>query len=91
MLNNAAATQLFSVPNHLIAKEWGDLLGMEPSLLTRLPREDAVVSVHGRGAQVVRRPDYLTDPLFAGRYDPNPRFTPPAESGQASWGWPWSR
>ena len=91
MLNNAAATQLFSVPNHLMAREWGELLGMEPASLARLAPEDAVVSIRGRGTRVVRRPDYLNDPLFAGLYDPNPRFTPIAEAGPATWHWPWAR
>jgi type IV secretion system protein VirD4 len=74
MLNNAAAIQLLSIPNHLIAREWGELLGMEPAALTRMAREDAVISIHGQGTRIVRRPDYLRDPIFAGLYDANPRF-----------------
>ena len=89
MIHNAAATQVFSVPNHLIAKEWAELLGMEPAALARLAHEDAVVSTHGRGAQIVRRPDYLTDALFAGLYDANPRFAQVAAPRPAGGGrWP---
>ena len=86
MIHNAAVTQLFSIPNHLIANEWGELLGMEPAALTRLAPEDAVVSIHGQGSRIVRRPDYLSDPPFAGLYDPNPRFAQVAAPGPARGG-----
>jgi type IV secretion system protein VirD4 len=81
MLNNAAVTQLFSVPNHLMAREWGELLGLEPARLARLAPDEAVVSVHGHGTRLVRRPDYLNDPAFAGLYDDNPRFAQVAPPG----------
>jgi type IV secretion system protein VirD4 len=89
MFNNAAVTQLFSVPNHIMAREWGELLGLEPSRLARVSPEDAVVSIHGRGTGIVRRPDYLADAPFAGLYDPNPRFVQTAKP--ATWRWPWAR
>lgn len=91
MLNNAEAIQLLSVPNHLIAREWGELLGLEPAQLGCLAREDAVVSIRGQGARIVRRLDYLNDPPFAGLYDDNPRFAQIVESGTARWRWPWGR
>lgn len=91
MLNNAEATQLFSVPNHLMAREWGELLGLEPARLARLAPEDAVVSIRGRDTRIVRRPDYLTDAPFAGLYDPNPRFAQAAADEPATWRWPWAR
>jgi len=81
MIHNAAALQLLSVPNHLIAKEWAELLGMEAAGLARLAPEDAVVAIHGQETRVVRRPDYLADPPFARLYDPNPRFALIAPGG----------
>jgi type IV secretion system protein VirD4 len=91
MLNNAEATQLFSVPNHLMAREWGELLGLEPAELARLAPEDAVVSIRGRETRIVRRPDYLADAPFAGLYDANPRFAQAAADEPATWRWPWAR
>jgi type IV secretion system protein VirD4 len=85
MLNNAAVTQLFSVPNHLMAREWGDLLGMEPARLAGLAPEEAVVTIRGQGTRVVRRPDYLNDPTFFGLYDDNPRFAQVAANGPSAW------
>ena len=81
MIHNAAALQLLSVPNHLIAKEWAELLGMEAAGLARLAPEDAVVAIRGQDTRVVRRPDYLADPPFARLYDPNPRFALIAPGG----------
>ncbi|HTU18822.1 MAG TPA: type IV secretory system conjugative DNA transfer family protein [Gemmataceae bacterium] len=87
MIHNAAVTQLFSVPNHLMAREWSELLGMEAARLAQLPREDAVVAIHGRGTHIVRRLDYLADPVFAGLYDANPRFAQIAAAEQPPNGW----
>jgi type IV secretion system protein VirD4 len=75
MLNNAGAIQLLSVPNNLMAREWGDIMGVKPSQLLRLSRNEAVVSGSGFNPRLVRKLDYLTDPLFAGLFDPNPRFS----------------
>jgi type IV secretion system protein VirD4 len=87
IIHNSGATQLLSVPNHLLAKEWSELLGMDAAKLSQLPAEDAVVSIHGRGPCVVRRLDYLADPPFAGLYDDNPRFARLAPPAPPANGW----
>jgi type IV secretion system protein VirD4 len=74
MLNNSEVLQVFGSNNHLMAKEWAEVLGMEPGELRRVAPEQAVVSVQGHDCRVCRRPDYLRDKAFAGLFDPNPRF-----------------
>jgi type IV secretion system protein VirD4 len=74
ILNNSAAMQVFGITNHNMAKEWAELMGMRAQDLNRLALEDAAVSVRGKGSVVCRRPDYLTDEMFAGLFDANQRF-----------------
>jgi type IV secretion system protein VirD4 len=74
IVDNSVVLQAFGINNHLMAKEWAGVLGMEASELRRLAPEQAVVSVHGEDCRVCRRPDYLRDKAFAGLFDPNPRF-----------------
>jgi type IV secretion system protein VirD4 len=73
IVNNSGVLQAFGINNHLMAKEWGEVLGMEPGELRRLAPDQAIISVHG-DCRVCRRPDYLRDKAFAGLFDPNPRF-----------------
>jgi type IV secretion system protein VirD4 len=74
IINNSGILEVFGITNHKMAKEWSEFVGMPPEQLAQLPREDAVVYRQGQGSLVCRRPDYLTDPEFAGLFDPNPRF-----------------
>jgi type IV secretion system protein VirD4 len=74
IVNNAGVLQVFGINNYNMAKEWGDLLGQPPESLDRLDREDTAVRRQGLGGLLCRRPDYLKDAAFAGRFDDNPRF-----------------
>ena len=66
--------QVFGITNHLVAKEWSELLGLGLQDLKELAREDAVVLRQGQGSVMCRRPDYLKDEVFAGMFDANQRF-----------------
>jgi type IV secretion system protein VirD4 len=74
IVNNSGALQVFGITNHNMAKEWSDLLGLNPQDLQKLTREEAVVLRQGHGSVMCRRPDYLTDENFAGSFDANQRF-----------------
>ncbi len=76
MVNNAAVLQTFGLNTHLVAREMTDLIGgITSSELRMLPPGQQVTVMPGEEVTVSRRPDYLTDPIFEGRYDPNPLFT----------------
>jgi type IV secretion system protein VirD4 len=85
MVNNSAVLQAFGFTNHLMAREWGEVLGQEPRELLRLRREDAMLFTQDEGFRVCRRADYLRDKAFAGHFDANERFALLAkgESGPA--------
>ncbi|HVS39333.1 MAG TPA: type IV secretory system conjugative DNA transfer family protein [Gemmataceae bacterium] len=81
IVNNSGVLQVFGVSNHHMAQEWAELTGQRPQDLARLGRDEAVVLRQGQGSLVCRRPDYLTDPVFAGLFDANPRFARRAQPG----------
>ncbi len=82
MVNNAAVLQTFGLNTHLVARQMADLLGgIDPQALRKLPAGQQVTVMPGVDTQVSRRPDYLTDPVFAGRFDPNPLFSTAPDGG----------
>ncbi len=75
MVNNAAVLQTFGLNTHMVAREMADLLGGIGSQdLRLLPPNQQICVMPGTLPVISRRPDYLSDPLFAGRFDPNPLF-----------------
>jgi type IV secretion system protein VirD4 len=74
MLNNCGVVQTFGVASHLMAREWGEVLGQDPHEMRTVPAEDALVLINDQGLSRCRRPDYLRDKAFAGMFDPNERF-----------------
>ncbi len=81
IVNNAAVFQAFGVTNHVMAKEVSDMLGdVDAFALRALTPAEQVVARARETAKVCVLPDYLHDPVFAGRFDPNPMF-----AGHAPW------
>ena len=72
ILNNSGVLSLFGL-TPLMARSWGEVLGIEASELRRITGDEALLST-AEGFRIIRRPDYLRDPLFAGLFDANPRF-----------------
>jgi type IV secretion system protein VirD4 len=74
MINNSGVLQVFGLNNHLMAKEWAEVLGVEAGELADMGPEQAALYLHGSGFRRCRRADYLRDRVFAGKFDDNPRF-----------------
>jgi type IV secretion system protein VirD4 len=73
VLTNAAALQVFGVPNHLMASDLARVLGdFSEERLRRLDRDYLALQVAGQNGFTARRLDYLKDPVFQGHYDPHP-------------------
>jgi type IV secretion system protein VirD4 len=75
VLNNTAVIQAFGLANGLVARTVADLLGVEAREVIGLGPGEQFLLRPGAAAEVARRVDYLTDPIFAGRFDPNPRHS----------------
>jgi type IV secretion system protein VirD4 len=73
MLNNSGVLQVFGLNNHLMAKEWAEVMGVESGELAAMGRDEAGLFVQGEFMRC-RRADYLRDRAFRGQYDDNPRF-----------------
>lgn len=75
MVNNCRVVQAFGANNMNAARAMADLLGFVsgPQMLD-LAQEEMLLQIAGDEAVVAKRPNYLTDPAFAGMFDPNPLF-----------------
>lgn len=73
ILNNAAVIQTFGVSKWQAAEGLAELFGNQPEDLLRLGPAETMV-LNGDKVHICRKLDYLTDPVFAGKFRPNPRF-----------------
>ncbi|WP_414462381.1 type IV secretory system conjugative DNA transfer family protein [Hyphomicrobium sp. DY-1] len=80
ILNNSSIHQYFGATTPMAAKKLQDYLTDTcPRPISNLaPNQTALYRPHQPGA-VVRLPNYLTDPMFQGLYDPNPFYPRHAE------------
>ena len=73
LINNCQVVQAFGAPNMNAAKSIADLFMLNhPESVLDLNPEEMIVQTQGDDAFIARRPDYLSDPAFAGRFDKNP-------------------
>lgn len=74
-LNNSGVVQAYGMTNGRMAAACAEILGVGANEMLSLGPNEQVLLRPGHGPQVVRRVDYLTDALFAGLFDPNPRHS----------------
>lgn len=74
LLNNCGAIQAFGANSPQASQDIADIMGCEPQRVAELPPDRMLLLQAGEPLQVARRPDYRLDPMFAGRFDPNPFF-----------------
>ena len=84
ILNNCRVVQAFGAPNMSAASGIAELFAlMNPARILALGNKEMIVQIAGDDAFIARRPNYLTEPAFAGKFDPNPLYLaappPPAE------------
>jgi type IV secretion system protein VirD4 len=74
MLNNATALQVFGASTYQMAREVGEVIGAPPEALLHLGSGEQLIAHAGGHQEIARKADYLTDPVFEGRFDANPLF-----------------
>lgn len=74
LLNNCGAIQALGASSPQAARDIADIMGCTPQQVSALPPDRMLLQQAGQELQVVRRPDYRRDAMFAGRFDPNPMF-----------------
>ncbi len=73
VLTNAAALQVFGVPNHLMASSMSQVLGdFSEDQLRQMDRGHLALQISGAAGVTANRADYLLDPAFKGLFDPHP-------------------
>ena len=69
--------QAFGFANCHAASQVGKFVGtMSPEQLLEIPRDQMVMVRSGQGAELCRRPNYLTDSEFAGNFTPDTILKP---------------
>lgn len=74
MVDNSAVIEAFGIANGLMAKELSEIMGVESADLLELEESQIALHLRGQGFVLADSLDYLRDPEFAGRFDPNPRY-----------------
>ncbi len=76
VLNNSGVVQVFGLTNGWAARAAAEVLDCPSGELLALPPTDQMILRPGHAAVRAGRVDYLSDALFAGLADPNPRYGP---------------
>ena len=76
LVNNSDVLQTFGIPNQLAARQCAEILAATAHELISLKENEQLVRLAGRSEFKCQRIDYLTDPMFAGRFDKNPLIEP---------------
>lgn len=74
IVNNCSVLQLFGLRHPFLARQWADLLDIDPRAVLDLADDEQLVFQPDHGLRRLRKCDYLRDALFAGLFDPNPRY-----------------
>ncbi len=75
LINNCRVVQTFGAPNMSAARSIAHLFELlNPGQILDLDNDEMLVQMAGDDAFVARRPNYLTDPAFSGKFDPNPMY-----------------
>lgn len=76
MTNNCGMLQCFGAVSAAGAHDLAEFLGVaDPWLVDRLEPGQMAVQIAGKPPMVAERLNYLTEPMFAGRFDPNPFYS----------------
>jgi type IV secretion system protein VirD4 len=74
LISNSEVLQVFGNGHHPSVRQAADLIGVQPGDIRSLDRSEQYLSFFGNKPLRSRRFDYLTDEMFAGQFQPNPRF-----------------
>jgi type IV secretion system protein VirD4 len=75
LINNASVLQAFGMSNRKMAQQVSELMDVSTSQVLSMKPTEQAIAIRGEGTTVNRIPDYLTDRVFKGLWDPNPFFS----------------
>lgn len=75
LFENCATLLTFGHTKMSMSQHMSQALGdIAPEALNAMTRDEMAVRIEGQATRIINRVDYLTDSLFAGRFDPHPMF-----------------
>jgi type IV secretion system protein VirD4 len=75
IIDNCGTIATFGQNRPYMAEPMAELLGdISADTLLKLPPDQLVINRNGEGTVIARKLDYLKDPMFSGRFDPNPFY-----------------
>jgi type IV secretion system protein VirD4 len=74
ILNNSAIIQAFGANNGWVSRAIAEILGVPQATVQELNTDEQLLLRPGQPVERCQRLDYLHDSIFAGRFDPNPRY-----------------
>ncbi|WP_254410993.1 type IV secretory system conjugative DNA transfer family protein [Dyadobacter diqingensis] len=74
IINNCSVWQIFGIQHYTIAKELSEITGISAYELRNMKPNEQMLIINGREYKKAIKLDYLKDPYFAGKFDPNPFF-----------------
>jgi len=75
LFENCGTLLTFGHTAMTMSQHMANALGdMSPEALNAMTRGELAIRTEGATTRIINRVDYLTDPLFAGRFDPHPMF-----------------
>ena len=80
IVNNSAALLSFGFGHYHAAREYSEVLGLDPGQLASLKPEEAILAMRGDGTRKISRVNYLLEAEFKGMFDPNPYFAEEPET-----------
>jgi type IV secretion system protein VirD4 len=85
MVNNSKVFQAFGANNLGAAEAMASLIGFASGQqFLDMERGEMLLQIAGDEAVVARLPNYLSDPVFEGQFDPNPFFDPNVDTVRPS-------
>lgn len=73
LMNNCGLLQFFGCKNYQIARKIEEITGVPINQIRQLPADQQLLMMDGTSL-FSRKLDYLTDPAYQGRFDPNPFY-----------------
>ena len=74
MVNNCDVLQIFGTKNYRVATEFSEMVGVETEQVSDVKASEQILLIEGQELMKTKRFDYLNNPEFKGKYQPNPLY-----------------
>ncbi len=72
IINNCGVIQIFGISTYNAAADLSLLTNIRTDIIRNMDKNRQIVIIENKEYLLIEKPDYLKDPLFEGKFDPNP-------------------